>query len=349
MPLKLLFAAAVAGLALAPVLGLGAYPMHLAITALLWSYIYTCWSLMGRLGLVSFGHGAFIGIGAYTVVLCWNLFGWSPWLSAPLAVVLALVLAAVVGWPCFRLGIIGNYFAIVTLALAEVVRLVIIALRDWTGGNLGITPKPPPADAAGAAAALWTLQFADKRVWFYVVLVFWLISLAVWRWVDRSMQRSALDAITEDEEAAASIGINVARHKLLITLLSAGLTCLGGVLYALYQRYINPETVSGLTLSLQVVFGVIAGGMGVLLGPTVGAVLLLAMSEGLRLALGNELANIDRLIYGALLVLFIIYLPRGALHRVGRRRRQRMDADAGAGAGAGAGAVKPLPGSTLGG
>ena len=326
MPSKLLFAIAVAALALAPLLGLGAYPMHLVITALLWSYIYTCWSLMGRLGLVSFGHGAFIGIGAYTVVLTWNLFGWSPWLSAPLAVVLALALAAVVGWPCFRLGIIGNYFAIVTLALAEVVRLVIIALRDWTGGNLGITPKPPPADAG---AALWTLQFADKRVWFYVVLVAWLIGLAVWRQVDRSMQRIALDAITEDEEAAASIGINVSRRKLSITLLSAGLTCLGGVLYALYQRYINPETVSGLTLSLQVVFGVIAGGMGVLLGPTVGAVLLLAMSEGLRLALGNELANIDRLIYGALLVLFIIYLPRGvigeALHVAGRRRRQRID------------------------
>ena len=323
---KLLFALAVCALALAPPLGLGAYPMHLAITALLWSYIYTCWSLMGRLGLVSFGHGAFIGIGAYTVVLTWNLLGWSPWLSAPLAVVLSLLLAAVVGWPCFRLGIIGNYFAIVTLALAEVVRLVIIALRDWTGGTLGITPKPPPA---GPGASLWTLQFADKRVWFYVVLVAWLIALVVWRRIDRSMQRSALDAIAEDEEAAASIGINVSRRKLAITLLSAGMTCFGGVMYALYQRYINPETVSGLTLSLQIVFGVIAGGMAVLLGPTFGAVLLLAMSEGLRLALGNDLANIDRLIYGALLVVFIIYLPRGvlgeALHWARRRRRSRID------------------------
>lgn len=321
MQSKLLFAVAVGALAVAPLLGLGAYPMHLVITALLWSYIYTCWSLMGRLGLVSFGHGAFIGIGAYTVVLTWNLLGWSPWLSAPLAILLALVLAAVVGWPCFRLGIIGNYFAIVTLALAEVVRLVIIALRDWTGGNLGITPKPPPADPG---AALWTLQFADKRVWFYVVLVVWLMGLLVWRQVDRSMQRSALDAIAEDEEAAASIGINVLRRKLMITLLSAGLTCLGGVLYALYQRYINPETVSGLTLSLQIVFGVIAGGMAVVLGPTVGAVLLLAMSEGLRLALGNDLANVDRLLYGALLVLFIIYLPRGVLGEMlhwGRRRK----------------------------
>jgi branched-chain amino acid transport system permease protein len=298
----------------------------LVITALLWSYIYTCWSLMGRLGLVSFGHGAFIGIGAYVVVLAWNLIGWSPWLSAPIAILLAMGLAAIVGWPCFRLGIVGNYFAIVTLALAEVVRLVIIALRDWTGGTLGITPKPPPADPG---AVFWTLQFADKRVWFYVVLVAWLIGLAVWRWVDRSMQRSALDAIAEDEQAAASIGIDVTARKMTITLLSAGMTCLGGVLYALYQRYVNPETVSGLTLSLQVVFGVIAGGMSVVLGPTFGAVLLLVMSEGLRLALGNELANVDRLLYGALLVLFIIFLPRGVLgevmHWAARKKRARAD------------------------
>ena len=316
----ILFAVAVAALALAPVFGLGAYPMHLVITALLWSFIYTCWSLMGRLGLVSFGHGAFIGVGAYTVVLAWNFLGWSPWLSAPIAVLLALALAAMVGWPCFRFGIIGNYFAIVTLALSEVARLLIIALRDWTGGTLGITPKPPPADPG---AAFWSLQFADKQVWFYVVLIAWLLGLAVWRWLDRSMQRTALDAISEDEEAAASIGIDVTRRKLAVTLLSAGLTCMGGVLYALYQRYINPETVSGLTLSLQIVFGVIAGGMSVVLGPTVGSVLLLAMSEGLRLAFGNDAAGIDRLIYGALLVVFIIYLPRGvlgeALHRLVRK------------------------------
>jgi branched-chain amino acid transport system permease protein len=320
MYFKPAFILVVIALAIAPFVGLGAYPMHLVITALLWSFIYTAWSLMGRLGLVSFGHGAFVGIGAYTVVLGWNLIGWSPWLTAPIAIVLALLLAAVVGWPCFRFGIIGHYFAIVTLALAEVVRLVIIALRDSTGGTLGITPKPPPADAS----ALWTLQFADRRVWFFIVLGCWLLGLAVWRWVDQSMQRRALDAIAEDEEAAASLGIDVARSKLAITLLSAGLTCLGGVLYALYQRYINPETVSGLSLSLQIVFGVIAGGMGVALGPTVGAILLLALSEGLRFVMGGDVHGIDRLVYGALLILFIIYMPRGlmgtALHRFARAR-----------------------------
>ena len=302
--------AALTLLAAVPLLGIGAYPLHLLIIGLLWSYIYTSWSIMGRLGLVSFGHGAFMGIGAYAVVLAWNTFGWSPWLGGIFGVAIALALAALVGWPCFRFKIVGNYFAVVTLALAEVVRLVIIGLRDWTGGSLGVTPKPPPETGSHV---LWTLQFSDKTKWFYIVFVFWLAGLLIWRWVDRSIGRRALEAISEDEEAAASIGINVSRTKLQVTLLSAAMTCVGGILYALYQRYVNPETVSGLTVSLQIVFGVIAGGMGAMLGPTVGALLLLALSEGLRLAIGSEVRGVDHLIYGALLILFIIYMPRGLL------------------------------------
>jgi len=311
--------AVLALLAAVPLLGIGAYPLHLLIVGLLWSYIYTSWSIMGRLGLVSFGHGAFMGIGAYAVVLSWNTFGWSPWIGGLFGIVIALALAALVGWPCFRFKIVGNYFAVVTLALAEVVRLVIIGLRDWTGGSLGVTPKPPPETGSNV---LWNLQFSDKGTWFYIVLVFWLAGLVIWRWVDRSIGRRALEAISEDEEAAASIGINVPRTKLQVTLLSATMTCTGGILYALYQRYVNPETVSGLTVSLQIVFGVIAGGMGVMLGPTVGALLLLALSEGLRLVIGSEVRGVDHLIYGALLILFIIYMPRGllgeALHRFKR-------------------------------
>ncbi len=315
---------ALALLAAAPLMGVGAYPLHLLIVGLLWSYIYTSWSIMGRLGLVSFGHGAFMGIGAYAVVLAWNTFGWSPWLGGIFGIVITLALAALVGWPCFRFKIVGNYFAVVTLALAEVVRLVIIGLRDWSGGSLGVTPKPPPATASNV---LSNLQFVDKTTWFYIVLVFWLAGLLIWRWVDRSLGRRALEAISEDEEAAASIGINVSRTKLQVTLLSVTMTCIGGILYALYQRYVNPETVSGLTVSLQIVFGVIAGGMGVMLGPTVGAMLLLALSEGLRLVIGNEARGVDHLIYGALLILFIIYMPRGllgeALHRLKRDENPR--------------------------
>ncbi len=298
-------------LALAPWLGLGKYPLHLIIMALLLGFIYTSWALMGRLGLVSLGHGAFLGIGSYTVVLLWNQFGWPPLLGTVIAVVISIVLALLIGYPCFRFKIVGHYFALVTLALAEVVRLLIVATRDVTGGSLGVTPVPGIAE--GSTVSLYAMQFSDRTVWFYLILIAWIFALWVWTKVDQSMQRDALQALSEDEEAAASIGINVTRTKLQITVLSAVMTCLGGVLYAQYQLYVNPETVSGIGISLQIVFGAIAGGLFVMLGPTFGAVFLLALQEGLRVVVGNQIHGLDLLIYGALLVFFIIKMPKGIL------------------------------------
>ena len=297
-----------------PLSGIGNYPMHLVITCLLWGYVYTSWSIMGRLGLVSFGHGAFLGIGAYAVVMLWNHFHVSPWLGAIAGIAVSAMVALAIGFPCFRFKIVGHYFALVTLALSEVTRLVIVALRDQTGGSLGATPNT--ALAQGVTVAFDALQFQSKIVWFYVILAFWLAALWVWHLVDRSMTRLALEAISQEEDAAASIGINVTKSKLFVTLISAVMTSIGGMLYAQYQLYINPETVSGIGISLQMVFGVIAGGMYVMLGPTVGAAFTLLLAEGLRLALGEHFKQfpaLDLAIYGLLLVLFIIYLPKGIL------------------------------------
>ncbi|MBV9191350.1 MAG: branched-chain amino acid ABC transporter permease [Betaproteobacteria bacterium] len=287
------------------------YPLHLAILVLLWGYIYTSWSLMGRLGLVSFGHGAFMGIGAYTVVMLWNSYSLSPWIGAFVALALSAMVAVVIGYPCFRFRIVGHYFALVTLALSEVARLIITAARDTTGGSLGATPVT--ALHQGNTMAFGALQFAGKEIWLVIVFAFWLLGLWVWRMVDRSMGRLALQAISEEEEAAASIGIHVTRAKLRITIISALMTCVGGILYAQYQLYVNPDTVSGIAISLQMVFGVIAGGMFVMLGPTVGAAFTLLLAEGLRLAFGNRYPALDTTIYGVMLVLFIIYMPKGIL------------------------------------
>ena len=266
---------------------------------------------MGRLGLVSFGHGAFMGIGAYTVVMLWNHFGLTPWIGTLVALVFTVIVALVIGYPCFRFKIVGHYFALVTLALSEVARLIIVALRDQTGGSLGATPNG--ALREGATIAIGALQFGPKEIWLAIVFAVWLGGLWVWRRVDRSMGRLALQAISEEEEAAASIGIHVTRAKLRITLISAVMTCIGGVLYAQYQLYVNPDTVSGIAISLQMVFGVIAGGMFVMLGPTVGAAFTLLLAEGLRLGFGNRYPALDTTIYGLMLVLFIIYMPKGIL------------------------------------
>ncbi|MCS6779441.1 MAG: branched-chain amino acid ABC transporter permease [Geminicoccaceae bacterium] len=312
-----------AAVALLPVLApIGEYHLHLVILMLIWGFVYTSWSVMGRFGLVSLGHGAFMGIGAYGVTLLWNQLGLSPWLGAPIALAAAALFAVVIGWPCFRFRITGHYFALVTLAATEIVRLVIVALRDLTGGSLGMTPKTALTEGP---VALWALQFAAKEVWLYIALTVWLAGVLIWRAVDRSMLRYALEAAGQDEDAAASIGVDVTRAKLGVTVLSAVMTATGGILYAQYQLYVAPETVAGIAISLQIVFAVIAGGMFVQLGPTVGAVFTLALTESLRVAIGHAIPSLDGLIYGLMLVLFIIYMPKGilgqALALVGRRPR----------------------------
>jgi branched-chain amino acid transport system permease protein len=310
-----------AALALLPLSGLGNYPLHLVIMCLLWAYVYTSWAIMGRLGMVSLGHGAFLGIGAYVSVMMWNHFGLSPWISTPIALALTAVIAAAIGYPCFHLKIVGHYFALVTLALSEIARMIIVALRDQTGGSLGATPKTALADASWSLTAM---QFSSKVIWYYIILLAWLLGLWVWARVNRSMARLALEAISQEEDAASSIGISVTRLKLSVTLISALMTCIGGVLYAQYQLYVNPETVSGIGVSLQMVFGAIAGGMFVKLGPTVGAVFTLLLAEVLRLAFGHDIHGLDTTIYGLLLVLFIIFLPQGILGEAMKLRERRV-------------------------
>ena len=272
---------------------------------------------MGRFGLVSLGHGAFLGFGAYATVLLWNFFGLTPWLGGVLAVAGTALLAAIVAYPCSRFRVVGHYFALVTLAVGEVVRLLIIAERDWTGGSLGLTVKPIGRDS------LWAIQFADKRVFYYGSLVLWLAGLWVWHRLDRSMARAAMEAIGEDETAAASVGIRVTRFKIGITVLSAALTAAGGVAYAQYISYVNPDTLSGIGVSLRIVFAVVLGGMYSLLGPTVGTALTIALSEYLRVLFGLKLIGMAETIYGLLLMIIIIFLPAGMYGSLSQLMRRR--------------------------
>jgi branched-chain amino acid transport system permease protein len=304
-PSIVLWAVLLAALVAAPFL-LPSYFLHIAIQVLLWGFIFTAWSMMGRFGLVSLGHGAFMGVGAYTSALLWNLYGVSPWLGMPAGVVLTVLLALVIGYPCFHLRIVGHYFALVTLALSQVVALVVVAARDVTGGSLGMTPR-----AVGASVAAF--QFPDRMQFYFVALVLWLIVLGIRYWANRGMRSAALAAIGEDETAAASVGINVMREKLRVTVISAAITAVGGSVFVQYLMYVNPETVSGVGISLQIVFASIAGGMYGALGPTVGALLTLSLTEGLRIAFGTSFIGAANTIYGILLILFIIFMPRGLL------------------------------------
>src|SRR5689334_24098466 len=147
-----------------------AYFLHLLIQILLWAFIYTAWALMGRFGFVSFGHGAFMGIGAYVPALLWSYYGLTPWVGIPLGVFLSALLALVIGYPCFRLRVVGHYFALVTLALSQVVLLSLTAARDITGGSLGFTPR-------AAGHSWYALQFPEKSYFYIIALLLWLVGL----------------------------------------------------------------------------------------------------------------------------------------------------------------------------
>lgn len=315
---KLLIAAIGIGLCALPYLGVGGYPLHLIIVILIWSFTYTGWSIMGRFGLVSLGHGAFMSIGGYVTALLWNELGLTPWIGIPISMACAAGLAILVGYPCFRFRIIGHYFALVTLALSEVVRQVIIATRDVTGGSLGYTPE-----RHGEGWSIMALQFPDNRIVFYfIALAVWMAGIVIWRMVDQSMMRYALEAISEDEDASAAVGVQVTKEKLKITVLSAVMTAFGGAIYCQYQQFISPDTIGGVGISLQIVFAVVVGGIYNSLGPTVGAVVTLSLAEVLRIWIGTgsvcitdniclNAAGFPLLIYGIMLILFIILLPKG--------------------------------------
>ena len=282
------------------------YFLHLVIQILIWAFIYTAWSLMGRFGFVSFGHGAFMGLGAYVPALLWTFWGLTPWLGIPIAIAAAVLLAVVVGYPCFARRVVGHYFALVTLALSQVVLLSLVAAREITGGSLGFTQK-------AVGHSWYALQFPEKGYFYFIALVLWLVGLVIWRQIDRSISREALEAIGEDEDAAAAVGIDVMYQKMRVTIISAALTALGGAIYGQYFMYLNPETVSGITVSLQIVFAAIAGGVYSMFGPSVGALLTLALTEGLRVWFGTEFIGAANTIYGILLVLCIIFMPQGVV------------------------------------
>lgn len=306
-PRHLLWAIAAVALVALPFVYRQPYHLHVLVLILIWSFAYTSWSIMGRFGLVSLGHGGFMGVGAYVTALLWNHLGMSPWLGIPISLVCAGALALIVAYPCFRFRITGHYFALVTLALSGIVLQIITATRNQTGGSLGYTPER--TKGSGLAA----LQFVDKETWYLIALAVWAVGIAIWYWIDRSMIRYAMEAISEDEDAAAAAGINVTAEKLKITVLSAMMTALAGALYCQYQMFISPDTVSGISVSLQMVFAAVVGGIYVALGPTVGAIITIMLAEGLRIGFGTKAVGWDNLVYGVLLVVFIIFLPKGIL------------------------------------
>ncbi len=278
------------------------YITHLIVSVFWFAFITTSWNIIGGFaGQVSLGHPVFIGLGAYTSTLLFMNYGLSPWLGLFCGIVSALAAAAIIGVPCFRFGIRGPYFAIGTLAYTMVMEQLAMAFREVTGGGFGITLR--------RIDSLLYFQSPDPKDYLPIILSFWVLLIFLLHRLQRFRYR--LLAIRENEEAAAAVGVNVFRVKMYALLLSAAFSAIGGTFYAQYYRYIDPASVFGPDLALEILLIAIFGGIYNLFGPTVGSVILVPISEGLRVLLGGRYVGSHLLIYGILLIICILRIPEG--------------------------------------
>jgi branched-chain amino acid transport system permease protein len=285
-----------------PFLTSNQFLLHLGITMLLWTLLGAAWNLLGGFaGQVSFGHATFFGVGAYTTMILYLKAGVAPWYGMLAGGLVAVVTSLPIGLICFRLR--GPYFSLSTLAVAEIVRLVAQNWEGLTNGPVGLLITTLPRVAIGGHAINW-----ESKAPFYVIIAVVALGamLATYR-LSRSRLGAYLLAIREDEDAAESVGIDTVRAKVTTLALSAFFTGLGGGFYGIYYRYVDPDAVFPIAVSVEMVFIAVVGGLATVVGPVIGAVFLTTIGELFR-----ERFLVGHLIfYGLFMMLVIRYLPEG--------------------------------------
>jgi branched-chain amino acid transport system permease protein len=293
------------------------YVVHILVLVAFFAFLGVAWNVLGGYaGQFSFGHAAFFGIGAYTSTLLLVKGGVSPWIGLWAGGALAAGFGCFAGYLAFRYGLRGPYFALVTLAFAEMLRLVAL---NWmaVGGPMGILiPLPKGGDS------LARLQFREKLPFYYVILGLLVLALWVVRRIERARLGYTLLAIRENEDAAEASGVNTLAAKLWAIGVSAFLTALGGTFYAQYFSFIDPTLAFGASVSVEILLRPIVGGSGTLAGPVLGSLVLTPLSELTRWLIRGR-PGVDVMAYGAILVVVITFLPRGLVGAWQQRRVQR--------------------------
>ncbi len=299
--LWVVYGVAAAAIVLFPWVDRSPYHLHLVILFALWAALGQAWNILGGFaGQVSFGHAAFFGVGAYTVSLLYKRAGFPIELGVLASAAVAAAISVPVGLVCFRLR--GPYFALTMLGVAEILRLLAINWRSFTGGPVGILFPP---------------IFHEKLPFYYAAVGLAVVALGAAWWVLRSRLGFKLRAVREDEEAASAIGVSPAWAKLQAMVISAFLTGLLGGFFAPYQGYIDPDIVFSLgEVSIAMVVVAVLGGIGTVWGPVVGAAVVTILAEILRSTLGGA----HLLAYAALLIVIVRYLPGGLLGLLVRAR-----------------------------
>lgn len=297
----LLLALAVAVLAcIAPLLSI--YGQHIFILIALYGSVALAWNILGGMaGQMSLGHALFVGAGAYVSTALYLNFGISPWIGLVVAAILGGALGAAMGYTVFRCKLSGVYFALVTLALAEMALHIVDNIPALGGANgLAIPSRPDFAN----------FQFG-KLGFCYAALGVLAVASAVILAIHRSRLGYVFLAIRENERSAAALGIDVVQGKVIAAAISGALAALVGPVFANYVLFIDPESVLGVPLSIDALLFAFVGGLGSLFGPLLGAVVLVPLTEFLRDLLGGRLAGVHLIVYGIVLILVMRLAPRG--------------------------------------
>lgn len=306
------------------------YALHIMILLFLSTIQGEAWNIIGGYtGQYSVGHAAYFGAGAYTTMILMQYKQVPPWYGMIAGIVIALIVSLIIGSICFRLR--GPYFVLASIAVAEIMRLCAMNLKELTNGAEGILITEVPAFRIGDTVVT---DFLTKVPFYYIGLVIAILTILVTWLVQHSKLGYYFQAIREDQDAAHSLGISLSIYKSAALAISAAFTSLAGSFYAVYIGFIDPPTVLALDISVQIVLICIIGGIGTIWGPVVGSLVLVPLSEALRsnliaqaifktgLAseesgvgtfLKENLAHAHALIYGILVVMVILFMPDGVL------------------------------------
>ena len=301
----LLLAAAGVVLVALPLVIKSAFAVDIFIRILLFAFIGVAWNLIGGYAKqLSLGHAAFFGLGAYTSTILQIDFGISPWLGMIAGGVVASIASLPIGWLCFRLR--GPYFAIATIAAAQVLMLIFLKFRDFAWGAEGTT-------IPNLGNSPLMMQFEAKAAYYYVALGLLALGLAITYRIEKSWMGYYLVAIGEDEDAAEAVGVNAPRVKRDIYMISAFLTALAGTFYTQYIYFIDPNTAFNFSVSIEAALVSIVGGVGTLWGPVIGTVLLETTSALLQSWLGSSTGGVQLTVYSLILMAVILWRPTGIM------------------------------------
>jgi len=308
-PLLVIAIVAIAWISLGMVVKNSYYQLMLTLVPI-WAVMGLSWNLLsGYTGLISFGHAAFFGLGAYTVTIALVRFDITPWLGIPLGMIVGTVAGIVIGYPTFRLR--GHYFALAMLAYPMALLYVFV----W----LGYQEVPLPMKREEPA---FYMQFSDYRVYIALAVGLLVVSLLISLAVERSRFGTSLTAIKQNEAAAEAAGIDTLAWKMRAIMLSGAVAAAAGGLYAVVLLVVTPDSVFGVLTSAQALTIALFGGVGILWGPLIGAAILIPLSETLQAHLGDVMPGIQGVVYGIAIILVVLLAPEGVFWRV-RDRFQR--------------------------